>query len=53
MGKLDIENLQAHRISKLPPYVFTMINRLKNEITVTPWLPRIDDDDVILEKRPS
>lgn len=31
MGKLDIENLQSNRISNLPPYVFTVINRLKNE----------------------
>ncbi|MFA6451514.1 MAG: aminotransferase, partial [bacterium] len=31
MGKLDIENMQSNRISKLPPYVFTVINRSKNE----------------------
>ncbi len=31
MAPLDIENMQSNRISKLPPYVFTVINRLKNE----------------------
>jgi len=31
MGEFDFESLQANRISKLPPYVFTMINKLKNE----------------------
>lgn len=31
MGSFDFESLQANRISKLPPYVFTTINRLKNE----------------------
>lgn len=31
MGALDFESLQANRINKLPPYVFTMINKLKNE----------------------
>lgn len=28
---LDIESMQSIRISKLPPYVFTVINRLKKE----------------------
>lgn len=31
MEKLDFESMQSNRISKLPPYVFTVINRLKNE----------------------
>lgn len=31
MGALDFESLQANRINKLPPYVFTMINKLKND----------------------
>ncbi len=31
MGFFDIENLQSNRIINLPPYVFTVINRLKNE----------------------
>lgn len=31
MSFFEIENMQANRISKLPPYVFTTINRLKNE----------------------
>jgi len=31
MAKFNFEDLQANRISKLPPYVFTVINRMKNE----------------------
>jgi len=31
MTKFDIESMQSNRIGKLPPYVFTVINRLKNE----------------------
>lgn len=31
MDRLDFESMQSNRISKLPPYVFTVINRLKNE----------------------
>lgn len=31
MPGIDIESLAANRISKLPPYVFTVINKLKNE----------------------
>ncbi len=31
MTKIDIESMQSNRIGKLPPYVFTVINRLKNE----------------------
>jgi aspartate/methionine/tyrosine aminotransferase len=31
MARFDIESMQSNRISKLPPYVFTVINRLKNE----------------------
>ncbi len=31
MGRINFEDLMANRISKLPPYVFTVINKLKNE----------------------
>ncbi|HOC91069.1 MAG TPA: aminotransferase class I/II-fold pyridoxal phosphate-dependent enzyme [bacterium] len=31
MSKIDFESMMSNRISKLPPYVFTTINKLKNE----------------------